>query len=286
MRRSFFAIAVLIGLSLIGLSCPTESFAQGTAGRQVLDIMLVDIPGGAFPMGSPLSAADEPAHWVRVPAFRIMRTEVTNFEFRAFVQTTGYLTDAERAGGGYVFQNGQWQVAPGASWQKPRGVTTSIIGLDAHPVVQVSQRDAAAFCGWAGLRLPRESEWEYAARSNDGRRYPWGTLLPVVPGQPVRANLGAAECCGPSAVDGHLYTAPVGLFPGGASPFGVLDLAGNVWEWTSSPYVARPGRFVMRGGGWGNDPNSIRSTIRHGNPVNIGMDMVGFRCAGDRPQAR
>lgn len=278
---AIFALAVLAGPLFA-----TGARAQSMTGHRILDIMLVDIPGGAFPMGNPNSAADEPAHWVRVPAFRIMRTEVTNFEFLAFVQSTGYITDAEKSGGGYLFRNGQWVIAPGASWLRPRGLDSSVVGLDAHPVVQVSQKDAAAFCAWAGLRLPRESEWEYAARGNDGRRFPWGTLLPIVRGQPARANLGGPTCCGPSSIDGYMYTAPVGLFPAGASPFGILDMAGNVWEWTSSPYPARPGRVVMRGGGWGNDPDSIRTTIRHGNPPNIGMDMVGFRCAGDRPEAR
>ena len=81
--------------------------------------------------------------------------------------------------------------------------------------------------------------------------------------------------------DGFARTAPVGRYASGASPFGVLDMAGNVWEWTSSPYPATDGWVTLRGGGWGNDPYCLRTSYRHGNPPHIGLDMVGFRCAAN-----
>jgi formylglycine-generating enzyme required for sulfatase activity len=136
-------------------------------------------------------------------------------------------------------------------------VASSIGGKDDHPVVQVSARDAVAYCAWKGLRLPSETEWEFAARGNDSRRYPWGKVRPEA--QTERsANFGTVNCCAPDAADGYERTAPVGKFPSGASPFGVLDMAGNVWEWTSIRFPGRPDFVVLRGGGWGNNPYCLR----------------------------
>ncbi len=88
-------------------------------------------------------------------------------------------------------------------------------------------------------------------------------------------------CCAPDDSDGFLTTAPVGRFPEGASPFGALDMAGNVWEWTASRQAGAGRRVILKGGGWGNDPYCLRIGYRHTNPPDIGLDMVGFRCAGD-----
>ena len=166
----------------------------------------------------------------------------------------------------------------GANWKRPQGAKRGRTAPDSHPVVQVSARDAAAYCAWRGLRLPTEREWEFAARGTDGRRYPWGDQPPGEGGS-RRANYGAENCCAADASDGFLRTAPVGSFPVGRSPFGLEDMAGNVWEWTSSAYADSGGEVALRGGGWGNDPYGLRSSYRHGNPPDIGLDMVGFRCA-------
>ncbi len=96
-----------------------------------------------------------------------------------------------------------------------------------------------------------------------------------------RANFGAVACCAADDADGFLETAPVGRFASGASPFGVMDMAGNVWEWTASRLAGAPDRVILKGGGWGNDPYCLRIGYRHTNPPDIGLDMVGFRCAGD-----
>jgi formylglycine-generating enzyme required for sulfatase activity len=229
---------------------------------------LVSIPGGRFAMGDAAGEPDEAPRAVVVRAFRMMRHEVTNREFAAFVAATGYVTDAERSGAGYVWTD-RWRSVRGAEWRHPQGPTSTIVGLEDHPIVQASARDAAAYCAWLGLRLPTEAEWEFAARSADGRRYPWGNERPQQRGE-RRANFGAADCCAPDGSDGFLRTAPVGSFPRGASPYGLQDMAGNGWEWTASPY--RGEEVALRGGGWGNDPYCLRAAYRHGNPPDIGLD--------------
>ena len=240
---------------------------------------LAEISGGEFTMGDPSGGPDETPRIVTVAPFRMMRREVTNRQFAAFA-ASGHKTDPERTGGGYVWKNRRWEAVPGASWLRPHGPGDTLAGRGRHPVVQVSSRDAAAFCAWAGLRLPAEAEWEFAARGTDRRLYPWGEDPPRS-GNLRRANFGTLSCCGPDASDGYLKTAPVGSYPRGASPFGLLDMAGNVWEWTSSRFPGRPKEVVLRGGGWGNNPWCLRTSYRHGNPPDIGLDMVGFRCAAD-----
>lgn len=230
-------------------------------------------------MGDPAGEPDEAPRAVTVAPFRIMRLEVTNRMFARFVAATGHVTDPERRGFGY-FWDGTWRRIRGADWRHPAGPQSDVTGRARHPVVQVSARDAAAFCAWAGLRLPSEAEWEYAAGGAAGRRYPWGDSPPAQDGRRL-ANFGTVRCCAPDAADGYRRTAPVGRFPAGASPFGLLDMAGNVWEWTGSRFPGDRDRVVLRGGGWGNNPYCLRVAYRHGNPPDIGLDMVGFRCAAD-----
>ncbi|MBI1964796.1 MAG: formylglycine-generating enzyme family protein [Betaproteobacteria bacterium] len=240
---------------------------------------LVAIPGGTLVAGDASGEADEVPRRIEVKPFRLMRYEVTNREFAAFVAATGHVTDTERRGAGYVWSD-RWREVRGASWRRPQGPGSSIAGLEEHPVVQVSARDAAAYCRWRGLRLPSEAEWEYAARGGDGRRYPWGDEPPVQRGA-RRANSGTERCCAPDGSDGFVRTAPVGRFPAGASPFGIHDMAGNVWEWTSDRYREGTEEIALRGGGWGNNAYCLRASYRHGNPPDIGLDMVGIRCAGN-----
>jgi formylglycine-generating enzyme required for sulfatase activity len=267
----------------VGLHGLVTAFAvwYGVALADPAAFELVAIPGGVFVMGDAEGEPDEAPKIVRLAPFRIMRHEVTNRAFARFVAATGYRTDAERAGHGYVWTD-RWRAVAGADWRHPNGPGASLAGLDDHPVVQASAEDAAAFCAYYRMRLPTEEEWEYAARGVDQRRYPWGDEPPVQSGA-RRANFGTVECCAPDASDGHARTAPVGQYPAGASPFDLLDMAGNVWEWTASRFPGRPDEAVLRGGGWGNNPHCLRVSYRHGNPSDIGLDMVGFRCAADGP---
>ena len=241
---------------------------------------LVEIPGGRLQQGDPEGEPDEAPREVPVGDFRIMRHEVTNAMFARFVAASGHVTDPEQRGWGWVW-TGTWRSVEGADWRRPEGPGSAIARRADHPVVQVSKQDAEAFCAFHGLRLPSDPEWEYAARGQDRRRYPWGDEAPEASDGSRRANFGTVACCAADDADGHETTAPVGSFPAGASPFGLMDMAGNVWEWTRDPHPGEPGEFAIRGGGWGNNPYCLRVAYRHGNPPRIGLDMVGFRCAAD-----
>jgi formylglycine-generating enzyme len=281
--RLLASLAVAGGLAAGGLA-----LAGPGAGPE-----MIDIPAGTLRMGADDGeAAERPVHVVAVSAFAIDRFETTNSEFAAFVAATAHVTDAERAGVGWHW-DGAWHEVGGADWRHPRGPASTTEGLARHPVVQVSWRDARAYCSWQGKRLATEAEWERAARDSGDRRYPWGNAPPRE-GTRYRASYGSDRCCRADSGDGHLFTAPVGSFPLGRSPFGVEDLAGNVWEWVEDAfdeafYARSPAsdpvnralatQKVIRGGGWGNDPRGLRSTLRHANPPDIGLSMVGIRCA-------
>ncbi len=264
-------------IALLSVAGPFSPLLAAELPQSPVDV-LAPVPGGRFTMGAADGEPDERPQEVATGPFQMMQREVTNALFAAFVSDSGHVTDPERRGFGYVW-DGRWRREAGATWQHPQGPEDNITGKDQHPVVQVSQRDAAAYCRWYGLRLPSELEWEFAARGLDGRRYPWGDQPPEQAGL-RRANYGTTRCCAPEESDGYRTTAPVGSFGNGASPFGLLDMAGNVWEWTNSRFPGRPDQVVLRGGGWGNNPYCLRVSYRHGNPPDIGLDMVGFRCAG------
>ncbi|MBM3484172.1 MAG: formylglycine-generating enzyme family protein [Alphaproteobacteria bacterium] len=238
------------------------------------DLDLVALPGGLTWIGDAEGGPDEALHQVEVAPFHLMRHEVTNRQFGAFVAATGHRTDAEKHGGGFVWP-GRWVWRKGADWRHPRGPGSHIDGRDDHPVVQVSQNDALAFCAFHGLRLPSEAEWVHAARGVDQRRFAWGDEPPTQSGE-RRTNFGTVKCCALDASDGYEHTAPVGAFPAGRSPFGLEDMTGSVWEWTS---IIENGEVIIKGGGFGNNPDGLRIGLRHDNPPDTPLDMVGIRCA-------
>ena len=240
---------------------------------------LVTIPAGDAVLGDEEGDANEVRKVLYIPAFRIMRHEVTNGQFADFVGASGHVTDAEHGQAAYVWTD-KWRIVAGAQWRHPHGPDDTVEGRRSHPVIQVSARDADAFCAHYGMRLPSEDEWEYAARGPDGWRYPWGNDAPRQ-STGRRANFGTIQCCAADDADGYLRTAPVGSYPGGVSPFGLHDMAGNVWEWTSSSFPGRANFRVLRGGGWGNNPYCLRTAYRHGNRPTTSLDMVGFRCVAD-----
>jgi len=248
-------------------------------------MVMVYVPAGEFMMGSADSDKDasdgeKPQHKVHLDAFWIDQTPVTNTMFARFVAETGHKTDAEKEGWGYAWTGSQWKQVKGADWQHPHGPKTSLARREDHPVVQVSWNDAQDYCRWAGRRLPTEAEWEKAARGADGRIYPWGKEMP----DSTRCNFNM------NIKD----TTSVGSYPAGASPYGALDMAGNVWEWASDWYdekyygISPPknptgptsGQYrVLRGGSWVNEAQTLCAANRDGyNPENRNNN-VGFRCS-------
>lgn len=240
---------------------------------------MVWVPVAEFTMGSDhrLAQNDErPAHRVRAGGFFADVTEVTNAQFRAFVEATGYVTEAEKAPdweelkeqlppgtpkppdsvlvpgslsfflpepGTPLSYATWWHWTPGADWRHPSGPGSSIEGLDDHPVVHVSWDDANAYAAWAGKRLPTEAEWERLARGDaTDAPYVWGTREP----EPGDANIWQGEFpLDNTLADGYLKTAPVRAFP--PNSLGLYGVAGNVWEWTADWY--RPDWYVRRVGG-------------------------------------
>ena len=254
------------------------------------------VPAGEFTMGSDAGDSDEkPTHTVTLAGFWIDRTEVTNAMFKKFVAATGYTSDAEKTGVGYIFDlaTHSWPVTRGANWQQPRGPGSTLAGLDDYPVVQVTWNDARAYCAWAGRRLPTEAEWEKAARGSDGRTYPWGNQA-VVDNLLNFADRNLPTSWSDNNVDdGYQHTAPVGHYPAGASPYGALDMAGNVWEWMAdwygeTYYATSPDHdptgpttgnvHVIRGGGWNDGAANVRAADRYALPPDGLGENGGFRC--------
>jgi formylglycine-generating enzyme required for sulfatase activity len=226
---------------------------------------MILIPAGWFIMGSNDRDDEKPVHRVWLPEYRIGKYPVTNIEFARFVEATGYLTDAEQRGAEYT-------------WRHPLGKGSQIHKQRDRPVAYLTWHDAMTYASAVGKRLPTEAEWEKAARGSDGRRYSWGERR-----DQNRANLWKGR---------RLDATPVWLYPDGASPYGVMDLIGNVPEWCSSlyrpyPYNAADGREnleveglrVARGGSWYDYRVSLRSHYVGGRNLTGRIFNFGFRIA-------
>jgi formylglycine-generating enzyme required for sulfatase activity len=230
------------------------------------------------------SKGELPQHEIYLNGFWIDRTEVTNGMFMRFVDETGYETDAEKRGSSWVYTSSGWVEENGADWRRPHGPSSSIEGLENHPVVQTSWVDATAYCEWAGKRLPTEAQWEKAARGEDIRTYPWGNESSDCD----KLNYGRARepCKG--------GTTTAGSYLKGASPYGVLDMAGNVSEWVTdwyseSYYRHTPDRnpsgpqsgekHPLRGGSWKDLWYKACVAYRgDGAASNFSGNTTGFRC--------
>jgi formylglycine-generating enzyme required for sulfatase activity len=306
--------------------------------RQPAEGGMIRISGGTFRMGSDKHYPEEaPVHRVTVDGFWIDRTSVTNRQFRDFVRATGHVTVAEIApdpkdypaalphmlfAGSLLFSppdypvdlrhfSQWWAFKPRVNWRRPYGPGSSIKGLDEHPVVHVAYADAAAYARWAGKDLPTEAEWEFAARGGlNEAEFAWGDQFTPEGRQMANTWQGAFPFQN-LAQDGFERTSPVTAFP--PNGYGLYDMIGNVWEWTSDFYTPKhpadaakaccipenprggredqsfdPGqpqfripRRVLKGGSHLCAPNycrRYRPAARHPQPVDTSTSHVGFRC--------
>jgi sulfatase modifying factor 1 len=297
------------------------------------------VPGGLFAMGSDAFYAEEaPVRRVAVDGFWMDESPVTIAEFRRFVRATGYVTVAERpldpdqypdvdpallVPGSLVFRKASgpvslrdyrnwWEYVPGACWHQPEGRGSDTYTRGRHPVVHVAYEDAQAYADWAGKGLPSEAEWEFAARGGlEGATYAWGDEF--TPDGRIMANTWQGEFPWQNlATDGYEGTSPVASFP--PNGYGLYDVTGNVWEWTSDFYrsrhadsaqkscctprnprvtsweldpsdEARPDahipRRVTKGGSHLCAPNyclRYRPAARQGQAVETSSSHIGFRC--------
>lgn len=287
------------------------------AREQAPPVELLTLPGGTFRMGGTdrdavPSDGEGPVREVTLAPFRIAATTVSVAAYAAFVSDTGYRTEAERLGWSYVFAGflpgalrkisprperaPWWCAVTGAYWNAPEGPGSSADDRPDHPAVHLSHNDALAYCAWAGVRLPTEAEWEYAARGGlDQKRFPWGDELE--PGGLPRLNIWRGTFpVRNTAADGFRSTAPVTAFePNG---FGLYNTSGNVWEWCSdwwhtahgtvsrsAPTGPRTGSAkVMRGGSHlchDSYCNRYRVAARTSNAPDAGAGNIGFRVAAD-----
>ena len=225
--------------------------------------VMVYVPAGEFTMGSPEGEGDDdehPQHTVYLSEFWMDQTEVTNERY-------GRCVAADACGASAYAEDDRFN------------------GADL-PVVGVSWYAAQAYCEWADKQLPTEAQWEKAARGTDGRGYPWGKTF-----DGKKLNYGGTD-------DGWQHTAPVGSYPAGASPYGALDMAGNVWEWCqdwygSDYYASSPqrdpqgpdfrDRRVVRGGSWGSYERLVRAAARYRYEPDFRSNGIGFRCVSLAP---
>jgi formylglycine-generating enzyme len=283
---------------------------------------MAPIPAATFLMGSEDFYPEErPVRSVDVDGFWIDEHPVTAGEFRRFVRETGHITVAERpldpddypdaepellVPGSLVFRKAPgpvplddvrnwWEYVPGAFWKKPGGPGTTINGRDRHPVVQVAYEDAEAYATWAGKELPTDAEWECAARGGlEGAAFAWGDEH--FPNGEPRANTWQGEFPWQNLnADGFEGTSPVGSFP--PNGYGLYDVCGNVWEWTSDWFAGTPDekpccappvrdgeRFppkVIKGGSHLCAPNyclRYRPAARQSETVDTSTSHIGFRC--------
>ncbi len=255
----------------------------------------VPIPGGTFWMGDQDLDKSKPVHKVTLSPYCIDKTEVTVAAYRICVQAGACPPASATVDWKGIKPEDKTKWSQFCTWGKR--------GYDKHPINCVDWTQANAYCEWMGGRLPTEAEWEYAARGSDGRNYPWGNQPPDA----TRLNACGSECASMAQQrldaswtpmyadnDGWPATAPVGRYPKGASPFGVLDMAGNVWEWTADSFAdynsepatnPQPSRHddsprVTRGGAWLSELAArVRTADRFGLVPGYRINSLGFRCA-------
>lgn len=273
---------------------------------------MVTIPAGDYQLGSDRFYPEEsPIRQVNLSSFRIDRAPVTNAEFARFVQETGYVTVSERPPDPVLYPDlppeekipesvvfippgptvdrrqplAWWALIAGADWRHPQGPQTSLDGLINHPVVHVAYDDVLAYADWAGKRLPSADEWEAAARGGLVQQdYAWGEEM--TPEGRWLANIWQGPFPWTNLQnDGWYWTSPVGEFP--PNGYGIVDVCGNVWEWTSTDYPVSGGeqeRRTIKGGSFlcaENYCHRFRPSALMGQTLDTATCHMGFRCASD-----
>ncbi len=246
----------------------------------------MEVPPGPFRMGtdaaeeSAQKAHESPAHWPDLSAFEVMRTPVTVLQFGRFIDDGGYEERRHWSPEGWAFREEQALRCP-RFWSHAERAEWAPYLTPNRPAVGVCWYEADAYARWSGARLPTEAEWEKAARGTEGLAYPWGEW------QEDRAGHRG---------HGPRKTVPVGVFPAGESPYGVLDMAGSIWQWCADWYApdayatadardpagppgpSPPARHVVRGGAWNTLPFSLRCANRNSYPPSARFSNLGFRC--------
>ncbi len=307
------------GASEGGSSEPRDATEPTTTAGPVgtHDDEFVDIASGAFIMGTNEDYrypgdGEGPAREITVGAFRIAKHSVSNAQFAAFIDDTGYRTEAEQYEWSFVYHQflpddfpdtraveatPWWRQVYGADWAHPAGSQSNLDGLADHPVVHTTWTDAQAYCAWAGVRLPTEAEWEMAARGGlIQKRFVWGDEFS--PGGQTMCNIFEGSFpVKNTAEDGYVGTSPVDAFP--PNGFGLHDMAGNVWEWTNdwfhtefhasgprtNPQGPPSGQAkAMRGGSYmchDSYCHRYRVSARSSNTPDSSAGNLGFRVAAD-----
>lgn len=318
----------LIWLALIMLVILLVQPGPSLAAPQDCPVGMVPIPAGRYRIGAAGQLAEERAAvGIRVSPFCLGAHEVTNQQFATFVAATGYRTMAERplsveqfpelspaerkpgslvfepvAGDGPIAELSWWHWVPGADWRHPAGPGSSIAGLEDHPVVQIAFDDAEAYAAWAGASLPSEAQWEFAARGGlRDQVFSWGNTWATGQANSWQGDFPRRD----SKQDGFAGTSPVGSFP--PNGYGLLDMIGNVWEWTADWYVPghdglaqqrdpsfsngaesfdprEPGvaKHVIKGGSFLCSPtycSRYRPAAREAQSPDTGTSHIGFRLA-------
>ncbi len=266
---------------------------------------MVLINGGTFKMGSEDADSfqddhEGPVRKVQVESFYIDKYQVSNRRFKAFIDATGYVTEAERFGWSFVFHmmlaeendphvmaqlpNTPWWLGVnGAYWSQPYGSGSGIEDKMDHPVIHISWNDAKAYCEWMGRRLPTEAEWEFAARGGlDQKRFPWGDELE--PGGEHKCNIWQGDFpMKNTEEDGFTGTAPVDAYePNG---YGLYNISGNVWEWCGNWFDDSKQTKAIRGGSYlchHTYCNRYRVAARSSNTMDSSTGNMGFRTVKDK----
>ena len=277
-----------------GTTAPKEEKVVTTVSEKIVEgevSEMVYFNGGTITIGSDSREVNEkPAFEKNIAPFYIDKNLVSVADFRKFIEATNHKTEAEKFGdsGVYIFEQAQWNLLKGATWEYPLGETKPK-ALDNHPVTHVSWNDAKAYASWVGKRLPTEFEWEFAAKNGENSKYAWGETV-LIDGKHMANVWQGKSIQEKNTLDGFLLTSPVGAFEPNAA--GLFDMGGNVWQWCENVYESYPGSpspeatnqnlRTTKGGSFMFDQalnNSFTTTFRAKNSIDTSLFNTGFRCA-------